>query len=997
MGASAGQPDAGLLPGAGSGGSGGDADASSDASPDLNDGVLTSGNARFTVITPTLIRMEFADQGSFVDEPTYFAANRDRRYRKAVFSTTAAGVAIDTGVVKLSYTDDGKPFSTSNLSAELRVGDTLTRFSPAAPNTENLGGTTRTLDGFSGARKLDDGILSRAGWYTLDDSHGPLLTGGWVKARARPERDWYLFGYGLDYKAALASLTAIGGAVPLPRRAALGAWYSRYWPYSSADFEQIVQEYDSHDFPLDAVVLDMDWHEDGWTGWSWNKKLIPDPQALMSYFHDRGLVSTLNVHPADGVAPHEDAYASFMQALGKDPKSGETVPFDAANRPYMEALFSKVHAPLTQAGADFFWLDWQQGEFTKGLPTLGNLPWLNELYYRYSTQDGARGLSFSRWGGFGDHRHPIHFSGDAATSFEMLAFEVPFTATSGNSGLFYWTHDIGGHVGDRNEESYTRWCQFGALSAALRSHSTRTADLDRRPWTYADWAEASMKRSFQLRSRLFPYLYASVWQSSSQSIPLLRTAYLEHSSTDEAYKQPQQYFLGDSLLVAPIVEAGVGPSRLGRQVVWFPEGTFYDFFSGERFDGPSEHLVSATIDEFPLYVRAGVPLPMQPFTRRMTTTPTSELVVRCYPGADGQSSSFTLYEDDGATSANADGAFATTVLTCKRQGNDVTVSIDPAAGNYRGQPETRSYVVEIPATNAASSAVLDGAATVPTYTANDFTNRVSVAARSIRTPTVVRVTAALTDPEEPRKRAFATRSGLGDTDGTLQQMVQSAWAAAPNVAEKWAILAAAGSGAVRKNETYYGYPNTASARVYQEPWAKLSSSAVATSWQNLAQLQQAVISYQGESSIIAGDPVFDFDHLGSDLAPLAKASFSSIETSESVGIADRIVGGYPGVRAEEWSAAGEMAGAWATLTWSAPQTVSRVVLFDRINPNDQVTSGELSFSDGTVVSVGVLSNEPNQAPIAVDFAKKQITWLKFTVKSVSATTANVGLAEVAVY
>jgi alpha-glucosidase (family GH31 glycosyl hydrolase) len=597
------------------------ADAGEDAAPPApsNDGQWIVGRARFTVVTPTLVRLEYDPAGRFVDQPSYVAVEREARFHHATFTQDGAGAHLDTGRLRLTYVDDGRPFSAANLTGELEKGGAWVVFDPTAPNRDNLGGTTRTLDRWTGPGALDDGVLSRAGWFRLDDSQGHLLEDGWVRARDGAGQDWYLFAYGSDYRAALASLTAIGGAVPMPRKSTLGTWYSRYWPHTAAELETIVDEYDSRDFPLDVMVLDMDWHLDGWTGWTWNPALIPDPRTLLSRLHARGLAVTLNVHPADGVAPHEAAYGDFMRALGQDPASGATVPFDAANRAYMDALFAQVHAPLSRDGADFFWLDWQQDEFTRGLPTLAHVPWLNALYYRYEERDGRRGISFSRWGGFGDHRHPIHFSGDASTTFAMLAFEVPFTATSSNAGLFFWSHDIGGHQGARDDESYTRWCQFGAFSAALRSHSTRSPDLDRRPWTYPAWAEASMKRSFQLRSRLFPYIYSSVWRASRDSVPLVRSVYVDHPDDDAAYRQPQEYLFGDAFLVAPVAEPGAGARRLGRQAVWFPAGTYHDFFTGERFVGPGEHLVAATIDELPVFARAGVPIPMQPVTTRMAS------------------------------------------------------------------------------------------------------------------------------------------------------------------------------------------------------------------------------------------------------------------------------------------------------------------------------------------------------------------------------------------
>ena len=313
------------------------------------------GQARFTIITPQCVRMEYAPGGAFVDDPSLFAADRAARFGGFTVVQVAEGpTVIDTGALRLTYTPNGQSFSGSNLRAEVRRGaqPAAAVWAPGATNPGNLGGTARTLDGAKGPFDLGQGILSRDGWYLLDDSRSPLLTADWVRSRPQTAgTDWYLFGYGDDYRAALRSLTAVGGPVPLPRKYALGTWYSRYWPFSSSDYHQLVQEYGQHDFPLDNMVLDMDWHKDGWTGWSWNRTLLPDAEALLPWLHSQGLHVTLNLHPADGVGPQEDQYAAFTQAVGADPAAKQTVPFDAGSKTYMDALFATVFAPLERKPA----------------------------------------------------------------------------------------------------------------------------------------------------------------------------------------------------------------------------------------------------------------------------------------------------------------------------------------------------------------------------------------------------------------------------------------------------------------------------------------------------------------------------------------------------------------------------------------------------------------------------------------------------------------------
>ncbi len=703
------------------------------ARADQPDAKVVVGKARFTVIAPECIRIEYATDGKFVDAKSMFAVGRDAVWRGFKLSRDGSNVIIDTGKIRLQYRPDDEPFNQGNLRARIARGAEWVDWWPGLPNQQNLGGTIRTLDRVKGPVDLGDGVLARDGWYLLDDSSTHLLTDDWVEERPdNGNTDWYLFGYGTDYKAGLKALTRIGGAVPLPRKYVLGAWYSRYWPYSSKDYHQIVEEYAQHDFPLDVIVMDMDWHKSGWTGWSWNRDLLPDAEELLQWFHQQGLHVTLNVHPADGVGPQEDMYEPFMRAMGEDPSTGATLPYDAANKKYLDTLFQYTHEPHEREGVDFWWLDWQQFPCTRSLPQLSNLSWLNEYYYRYTGRNGLRGQSFSRWAGWGDHRHPIHFSGDADTGWEMLTFEVPFTSTAGNIGCFFWSHDIGGHMGGRNEESYVRWVQFGATSAALRSHSTRKPDMDRRPWTYGHQAEDSMRLAFHLRSELFPYIYSSIWQSCSESVPLNRPMYIEYPTNDEAYHHPQQYFFGDSLLVAPITTPGEGPDKLARQVVWFPAGDWYDWFSGQHFSGERTETVSADINRFPLYVKGGVPIPLQPYSPRMTTAPLTNLVVLCYPGPDGVSTSTTLYEDDGVTTAYSKGENSQTLLTYRRSGNEITISISPSKGSYAGQVQKRSYVVELPETGKPHAVSVNGKRATTDYQESTRTTRVSVATRSIR-------------------------------------------------------------------------------------------------------------------------------------------------------------------------------------------------------------------------------------------------------------------------
>jgi alpha-glucosidase (family GH31 glycosyl hydrolase) len=1015
---------------------------------------IVDGNARFTVITPNLIRMEYADGAAFTDAATLFAVDRTSRYYGATIEQQGERVLIDTGVISLSYVPDGKPFSAANLSAKIRRGGEWVEWKAGLMDEQNLGGTVRTLDGVHGPIDLGEGLLSRNGWAVVDDSATPVLTADWV--RSRPNRggvDWYLFGYGLDFHAALRSLDAVSGPVPLPRKNLLGIWYSRYWPYTSAEFRQIVQQYGERGFPLDNIVMDMDWHitqvsnaKQGylgqvWTGYTWDRKLLPDAEELLKWFHEQGLSVTLNDHPADGVQPHEQMYAAFMNAMGADPASGETLPFDAGDKKYLDTFFQYTHEPLEKEGVDFWWLDWQQYPYTRSIKDLTNLAWLNHYNFVHTSSDGKRGVSFSRWAGWGDHRDPIHFSGDANTGWPMLAFEVPFTSTAGNVGCFFWTHDIGGHMGGRNEESYTRWCQFGAMSAALRSHSTRDATMDRRPWTYPKWAEDSMRVSFGLRSQLMPYIYSSAAESSHQMVPLLRPMYFEHPDQESAYHNAQEYFLGDQLLVAPITTPGVGPSRLAWQMVWFPAGSgrWYDFFSGERHNGGSEAIVADDIDAFPLFVHGGVPLPMQPYTPRPTSAALNHLIVRCYPGEENQTGTTELYEDDGQTQAYMAGAKATTDLSYSRNGDQSTITIGAAKGHYDGQVASRSYTIELPCVEMPTRVMVDGVDSPVVYDAATSTARVEIASRPIDAAVSVVVDAGLVSDVTIHQRALAAklagivgRPVVGDSD---KQLVDGAIGAVGDPSLRGAILAAAGAAVVRRNDSPYLYHGLETFRVYVEPGildsdavtASLVSGSVAGKVTPETAVNLAVapvidvkslgeglpeedsVVVPGKESVlriaarVAGQECDMTTAAGQvaptelDLARSATATASSSEDGYSPGGAiDGVADGYPNDKQHEWSSNHQTEGATLTLTWKNDQTISRVALYDRPNDVDQVLGGQVVFSDGSTVPFGELPND-GKTPAIIKFGSKQVRWLRVEVTKVKPGTKNAGLGEIAAF
>ncbi|MFC5864536.1 TIM-barrel domain-containing protein [Acidicapsa dinghuensis] len=709
--------------------------------------IVTIGHARFTILTPQLIRMEWSADGKFEDRPSFVFLNRRLPVPKFTHSETASGLIIDTSALKLTYNPqtgtDGK-FTDDNLTITFDLNGKQVTWHPGTPDTGNLQGTTRTLDGARGSKTrepIEPGLISRDGWTLVDDSTRPLFdsdnfnfTHGeaspwpWVVLRPAGDRqDWYFFGYGHDYKQALHDYVQVAGRIPLPPRFAFGAWWSRYWAYSDQELDDLVRGFHDNNVPLDVLVIDMDWHlnkeqlearhevdqsghELGWSGYTWNPLLFPDPAPFLKNLHEEGLKATLNLHPASGVQPWEAAYPAMARAMGIDPATHKYVPFDITNKKYAQNYMDLLHHPLEKEGIDFWWLDWQQEHNTQ-MAGVSPTWWLNYVHFTDQEREGKRPLLFHRWGGLGNHRYQIGFSGDTISVWDSLAFQPWFTATAANVGYAYWSHDIGGHMpGAVAPELYTRWIQFGAFSPILRTHTTKNPDSERRIWAYPEPYSGIMRSTFQLRYALEPYLYTEGRRTYDTGVAFLRPLYYDWPEADEAYSSKNEYVFGKDMIVAPVTTPVDKDSQLADEAVWIPQGEWIERPTGKHFTGPQTVQRKYSISQIPVFLRAGAIVPMQPKMLYTGQKPVDPLILNIFPFADTQTSTYSVYDDASRGENYKSGVCAWTDISAKQSGDDLTIEIAPVRGSYPGMLTQRSYEIRLPGDWPPNSVISNGTA-----------------------------------------------------------------------------------------------------------------------------------------------------------------------------------------------------------------------------------------------------------------------------------------------
>lgn len=666
----------------------------------LAENIVAGDQYRITMLTEGLVRLEYSEDGVFEDRATQMVLHRDFPKTSYKVLETEDHIRILTSRIQLQY--NRKQFASHGLSIQV-VGNYSAYHSiwHFGEPVHDLMGTARTLDEADGAVSLEHGVISRFGYSVIDDSKSQVfLEDGWIEPRKKGIWDLYFFGYGHDYKEALHDFYALCGATPMLPRFALGNWWSRFYKYSEQTYMELMERFARENLPFTVAVIDMDWHlvdidpkyGSGWTGYTWNKELFPDPVRFLAWLHERGMRTTLNVHPADGVQAYEEMYEQIAKELGVDYESKDPVFCDLADRHYLDAYFKYLHHPREEEGVDFWWIDWQQGSNCK-IEGLDPLWILNHFHYLDNGRDGKRPLIFSRYAGPGSHRYPTGFSGDTVITWESLDFQPYFTATASNIGYGWWSHDIGGHMlGYKNDEMTARWTQLGAYSPILRLHSSGSEFNGKEPWRFKKEAELAMGEALRERHRMMPYLYTMNYRSYKDGLPLVLPMYYEHPEEAHAYEVKNQFYFGSELVVAPITSPMIQGLNAAKVTAWLPKGVWYDIHTGMMYDGGRMLDLYRDLTSMPVLAKAGAILP---FTEEIDGVQAGKnpgsLHIRVFAGADG---SFSLYEDDNETCGYETGDCVVTRMHYA-QAQRAVFTIEPADGNRSLIPGTRSYVIEL--------------------------------------------------------------------------------------------------------------------------------------------------------------------------------------------------------------------------------------------------------------------------------------------------------------
>jgi alpha-glucosidase (family GH31 glycosyl hydrolase) len=500
-------------------------------------------------------------------------------------------------------------------------------------------------------------LIGTSGWAIFfHQPHGSFDLSGpegkfqAVEGAAPLPLDFFLISSPDDPAVILSEYARITGHPELPPLWSFGYQQSHRTLASREEVLDEARTFREKKLPCDALIyLGTGFCPSGWNtengSFVWNSKVFPDPQEMMNQLRSD------HFHPVVHVVILSDR----LRGTVHDPC--DLARFDESQA----GCYWDAHRKTFADGVDGWWPD-------EGDPLdIASRLVRNRMYWEGPQIDrpNERAYALHRNGYAGMQRYASFlWSGDVYSTWETLKTHIPLAINTGLSGVPYWGTDIGGFVPtpEFTAELYLRWFQFATFCTLFRSHG-RAWKL-RLPWGWNTGdtgpkeinnyngaalpdpsqlhdtrVEPICRKYLELRYRLLPYLYSSVYECTTNGMPVMRALWLHFPDDPKAVICGDEYLWGKSMLVAPVVEKAAA----FRQV-YLPSGDWYDFWTGDRLSGRREISRPVDLETIPLYVRAGSIVPMGPVKQFTSQQIDEPLSISIYPGADA---SFLLYEDDG--------------------------------------------------------------------------------------------------------------------------------------------------------------------------------------------------------------------------------------------------------------------------------------------------------------------------------------------------------------
>lgn len=502
----------------------------------------------------------------------------------------------------------------------------------------------------------------------------------------------YYYIAGSSYRDLMEAYTGLTGKQPLPPLWTFGNLQSRFGYRSREEMEAILDSALTAGYPVDAVIIDLYWFgpelQDGKMGnLSWDESKWPDPKDMIQRLKEKGIKAVLVTEPFFTIRSQYFEELDQKGLLVKD-SSGNTytIPYFYFGEAGLLDIFKdeakewmwNQYKSIKEYGVDGWWVDLGEPEQH---PT--------EMYHVNGRSDLVHGIFGHEWakmltegfrrdypterlfhlarGGFaGSQRYNIiPWSGDVGRNWNGLKPQISIMLSMGLSGLAYMHSDAGGFtIDDKDEELYVRWMQMATFSPVFRPHADEIIPAE--PALWPDTTQQKIKSLIEWRYRLLPYIYSMARENSVTGYPLARPLFFEFEEVSDTIFN--QYMWGQNILVAPVLEKGV--EEMG---IYLPAGVWYDFFTGEKYEGERTIIYPLKQEYIPVFYKGGTVTPVANLYNN-TERYSSDTLTYKYHYARGKSTDY-VYFDDGKTFVAPDFK-EYQIITIKSNSNDDNVVLE---------------------------------------------------------------------------------------------------------------------------------------------------------------------------------------------------------------------------------------------------------------------------------------------------------------------------------
>lgn len=527
------------------------------------------------------------------------------------------------------------------------------------------------------------------GYYSFGSDNGNL--------------DYYFIG-GNTMPDIISGYTYLTGRMPLPQKWTLGYHQSR-WGYDSEEtFRSIASKLRACRIPCDAIHFDIDYME-RYKVFTWNTSRFTNPETLLSDLKKQGIKAVTIVDPGVKVEKdypmYEEGIASgyYAKTPAGDVYVNAVWPGDAVfpdfGNPAVRKWWGGHLSYYANLGVAGIWNDMNEPASFNG-PLPDDIVFTDEdrpsthaemhnvyghnmakaTYEGWKNLTGKRPFVITRACYSGSQKYATAWTGDNQSLWTHLRMAIPQQCNLGLSGMAFVGTDIGGFGADTTPELMARWVQVGCFSPLFRNHCAK-GSMNQEPWLFGDYVLSIYRKYVELRYNLLPYFYDLCRVCEQTGLPIIRPLVLHYENDTNVRNMNDEFLVGESLLVAPVVEQGVT-----KRLVYLPEGVWYDYWTHQEYQGKEYYPVDAPLDVCPIFVKAGSVIPKAPAQMYADEIPNPELILEVWQGEG----SYVHYRDNGEDFAYRDGVYNEYLI--ENKGNH-EISIQKLHEGYTDYPEVR--------------------------------------------------------------------------------------------------------------------------------------------------------------------------------------------------------------------------------------------------------------------------------------------------------------------